>query len=389
MPVLYPVAAHLHDREKVERIIDTYVGKLQVACVSEVPPEGVVLILLCTGGTEDLVMEAARINPDIILLAHKGQNSLPAALEVLAWMKRMGISSRIIFGLDDASISEIETVSRVYETAETLKNSRIGIFGFPSPWLISIPNFFRAEKRFGVKFVHMDLSFVLREMSRITVNRENLDLERVECTRKDIEKALTLYHALSNIIEREKLQAVGVKCFDLIKLITTTGCLAVSFLNDAGVAAGCEADIPATFTMYVMQLLTKKPTFMGNPCSVSEDEILMAHCTISTQLVKTYKLRSHYESGVGVSIEGTLPETPVTLAQVDAEFQKMVLAEGEILESGMDFPELCRTQIRIKLGNSQELLKKSVGNHLVLSPGKHKEILKEFCNHYELEVVEI
>ncbi|MBU7016825.1 MAG: hypothetical protein HXS44_04905 [Theionarchaea archaeon] len=389
MPVLYPVASRLHDREKVERIIDTYVGKLHVACVSEVPPEGVVLILLCTGGTEDLVVEAARINPNIILLAHEGQNSLPAALEVAAWMKRMGISSRIIFGLDDANITEIETVSRVFETAKALKNSRIGIFGFPSPWLISIPNFFRAEKRFGVKFVHIDLSFVLREMSAIALDKENPDLERVECTRKDIEKALTLYYALSNIIEREKLQAVGLKCFDLIELITTTGCLAVSFLNDAGIAAGCEADIPATFTMYVMQLLTKNPTFMGNPSSVSEDEILLTHCTIATQLAKTYRLRSHYESGIGVSIEGTLSKTPVTLAQIDAEFQKMVLVEGKILGSGMNFPELCRTQMRVKLESAQDLLKKSLGNHLVLSPGKHKKILKEFCNHYELEIVEI
>ena len=389
MPVLYPVASRLHDKEKVEKIIKTYTAKLQVARVSEVPPEGVVLILLCTGGTEDLVMEAARINPNIILLAHKEQNSLPAALEALAWMKRMGISSRIIFGLDDASISEIETVSRVYEITETLKNSRIGILGFPSPWLISIPNFFRAEKCFGVKFVHIDLSFVLREMSCITLDRENLEVERVECTKKDIEKALTLYHALSCIIKREKLQAVGVKCFDLIELIATTGCLAVSFLNDTGITAGCEADIPATFVMYVMQLLTKKPTFMGNTCSVSQNEILLTHCTIATQLVKTYRLRSHYESGMGVRIEGTLPETPVTLAQVDAEFQKMVLAEGKILESGMNFPELCRTQMRINVENSQDLLKKSVGNHLVLSPGKHKKILKEFCNHYELEIVEI
>ena len=389
MPVLYPVASRLHDREKVEKIINAYTGKLQVTCVSEVPPEGVVLILVCTGGTEHLVREAAKINTNIILLAHKEQNSLPAALEALAWMKKMGISSRIIFGLDDANLSEIETVSRVYEAAKILRNSRIGVFGFPSPWLISIPHFFRAEKCFGVKFVHVDLSFVLKEMSHITLDRNYLDVEWVECTKKDIEKALTLYHALKNIIEREKLQAVGIKCFDLIELISTTGCLAVSFLNDAGIAAGCEADIPATFTMYVMQLLTKTPTFMGNTCSVSEDEILLAHCTISTQLVKTYKLRSHYESGRGVSIEGTLPMSPVTLAQVDAEFQKMVLAEGEILESEMNFPELCRTQVRVRLENAHDLVKKSVGNHLVLSPGNHKEILKEFCSHYELEVVEI
>lgn len=388
MPVLYPVVSPLHDKQQVEMVIETYREKLKCELVSEVPRDGIVLILLCTGGTEHLVLKAAKTNPNIILLAHKEQNSLPAALEALAGLKARGVHSKIIFGLDDASLSELENAIKVLEVIETLKNTRIGIFGFPSPWLINLPNLSRAENLFGVKFVHVDLSQVVKEAS-VTSFKRVLEAEMVECTQEDVEKASTLFSAVKNIVQRENLQALGIKCFDLVELLDTTGCLAVSLLNDAGITAGCEADIPATLTMHIMHLLTGNPTFMGNPCSVSEDEVLLAHCTIATQLTETVVLRTHFESGTGVGIQGKLSKGPATLAKLDAEFQAMFLAEGDIKESGLDLPGMCRTQVRVNLKNAKELLKKSPGNHLILAPGKHKQILKEFCSHYALDVIEI
>ena len=45
------------------------------------------------------------------------------------------------------------------------------------------------------------------------------------------------------------LDACVVRCFDLVTDLRTTGCLALSWLLDQGVVAGCEGDIPATLTM--------------------------------------------------------------------------------------------------------------------------------------------
>ena len=206
---------------------------------------------------------------------------------------------------------------------------------------------------------------------------------------KIVDPGKQLFDTVKSIVERENLQALGIKCFDLLELTNTTGCVAVSLLNDSGIPAGCEADIPATITMLILQTLTNTPSFMGNLCSISEDKILLAHCTVATRLVKSYILRNHFESGMGVSIQGALFHGPVTLAKIDPEFQKMVLAEGDITGSGLNYPGLCRTQVEVTLNNARELLEKAVGNHLIVSPGKHKQILKEFCSYYGLDVVEI
>ncbi|MBU7011168.1 MAG: hypothetical protein HXS46_10790 [Theionarchaea archaeon] len=45
MADLYPVVSPLHKREEVEKIIELYSETLQLQCVSEVPTEGVVLVL--------------------------------------------------------------------------------------------------------------------------------------------------------------------------------------------------------------------------------------------------------------------------------------------------------------------------------------------------------
>ena len=42
---------------------------------------------------------------------------------------------------------------------------------------------------------------------------------------------------------KERLDAVAVRCFDLVTARGTTGCLALSALNDAGRVAACEGDL--------------------------------------------------------------------------------------------------------------------------------------------------
>ena len=116
MPVLYPVVSPLHNKEAVESIVKTYFEKLKCKQVPKVPREGVVLVLVCTGGTEHQIVEAAKINPHILLLAHKEQNSLPAALEALAGLKSRCIHSKIIFGLDNSSLTELRNGIKIFET---------------------------------------------------------------------------------------------------------------------------------------------------------------------------------------------------------------------------------------------------------------------------------
>ena len=119
----------------------------------------------------------------------------------------------------------------------------------------------------------------------------------------------------------------------------------------------------------------------GNNSLPASLEVL-AHCTIPRTLVESYRLRSHFESGLGVGIQGALPTGPVTLLRIGGKkMDRLWFAEGEILRSG-DAENLCRTQVEIRLTNGgtvSDLLRAPLGNHLVLVYGHHLTQLRSWC----------
>ena len=54
---------------------------------------------------------------------------------------------------------------------------------------------------------------------------------------KDMIKAMRLYRAIRKIVDEDRLSALTLSCFRLIEQTGTTGCLALSLLND-------EASLP-------------------------------------------------------------------------------------------------------------------------------------------------
>ena len=122
---------------------------------------------------------------------------------------------------------------------------------------------------------------------------------------------------------------------------------------------------------------------MANPAQLdpNSNTLWLAHCTVPRSLVESYSLRSHFESGLGVGIQGALPTGPVTLLRIGGKkMDRLWLAEGEILRSG-DAENLCRTQVEIHLtrgGTVADLLLAPLGNHLVLAFGHHLNRLQSW-----------
>jgi L-fucose isomerase-like protein len=172
-----------------------------------------------------------------------------------------------------------------------------------------------------------------------------------------------------------------VRSFDLVTTSRTTGCLALSWLQDEGVVAGCEGDVPSTLTLLWMQLTTGLPGFMANPQDVdpAAGTVWLAHCTIARRLVSRYSLRSHSESSLGVGIEGEIPPGPATVARVGgADLRSLFVSDAEIVANGDD-PERCRTQVQVRLAEGAgELLTHPLGNHHVLATGHWAEDLREY-----------
>jgi L-fucose isomerase-like protein len=204
----------------------------------------------------------------------------------------------------------------------------------------------------------------------------------VEPSPADRETVVKVSESLDSLVERHRFDALTVRCFDLVIHQKTTGCFALARLNDTGVIAGCEGDLVSTMAMlWVHELLGETP-WMANPAQLDEGEntVWLAHCTVPLSLVENYDLRSHFESGLGVAIQGTIPYGPVTLVRIGgSKMTDAWLADGEVVAQGSS-ESLCRTQAKVRLetGSVTDLLTSPLGNHLVMVRGHHAEHLKRW-----------
>ncbi|MCE1195832.1 hypothetical protein LWX53_04980 [bacterium] len=412
------VSSILHDRAAVESIFSTFepffsgLGGSRVQldrAAGGTPP----FFFVLTGGTEGIVLEYLRSLPPraaakpfpLVLVAHARHNSLPAALEIAARARQEG-GSAILIQLrspDDpaagASLREAVALSRA---VAAMRSSRIGAVGEPSDWLIASSQGAPAlAASWGAALESVDLGELtagIEEVRRRDARERGgaagatapqaplsegmsafiggADYKR-EPAAEDFYKSDTIYRALRSLAERRGLDALTLRCFDILTLDGSTGCYALSRLADDGIDAGCEGDVPSIVALRWMRLLTGKPAWMANPSEIVEDggggrgKILLAHCTVPKSLLERYGVRSHFESGKGVAVAGKFAPCPVTLARIGGVgLDEAWIAEGW-LESSPSDEGLCRTQavIRLDSGDIARFLAAPLGNHIVVGFG--------------------
>ena len=185
--------------------------------------------------------------------------------------------------------------------------------------------------------------------------------------------AEAIYARLKEIIAKHKLDGITLRCFDLFNTCRNTGCIAISKLNDEGIPAACEGDIPVLLTLLACKNLTGEPGFMGNPARIQSDgQILLAKCTIALKMTEKHEYTTHFESGIGVAIHGEVAPGEYTLVKLSPNMDHLLAVNVTV--TGCQFEQnLCRTQIWIQSTPivSQYLLTAPLSNHHVLIKGHH------------------
>ncbi len=395
---VFTAASPLHDAAALGRLIESYLVPLRRLGGEDWQPETGVspeVVFVVTGGTEGQILSTVRADQGepVVLLAHPGHNSLPAALETLARMHQLGARARIHYlrGIDDQDgWSGLAGAIHAGAVKRALMKSRIGLFGNPSDWLVaSSPSPETVRFSWGPLVVPLSLESLLAEPKESAVAGDALAREfaagasaLVNVSPPDLAAASGVYEGLHRAVEAERLDAVAVRCFDLLTQRHTTGCLALAHLNDNGIIAGCEGDMVSTVTMLWLYRMFGNLPWMANPSRMDLEHgvLTLAHCTVPRTGSCEYRLRSHFESGIGVGIQGTLPAGPVTLVRIGGSDMKQLRALNGNLLRNTDHADLCRTQVEIETGRQalEDILANPLGNHMVMVPGHHAAVLKRW-----------
>lgn len=343
------------------------------------------LIFVRTGGTEGLFEELLPTlqglsRQTILLLTSGKSNSLAASMEILSYLRQEGLRGEILHGSPAYIRSRLESLEVIEEARRFLAYTTLGVIGNPSDWLIaSGVDEEVVFDRLGINLQHIPMEELLEEYSslqdEIQESREAVGeayTGQPTKVKEAIPGAYRIYKALKILASDYGLSGLTIRCFDLLTSVHNTGCLALARLNSEGIVAGCEGDIPAMISMMVGRAVTGCSGFQANPSSIDPEsgEIVFAHCTVSLDMVSSFGLDTHFESGIGVGIRGHIPSGPVTVFKVSGDLSRHFVCEGELLRCEAK-PDLCRTQVVVKLPASaaEYFLKEPIGNHHIILPG--------------------
>lgn len=392
---IYTLTSELHDEQAVGAVTREFLNSLDITYefkgnnYADYGSHSLDLIYVRTGGTEGIFK---RLLPDLqaksdhsfYLLTSGKSNSLAASMEILSYLRQNNYKGEIIHGHADYISKRINLLAKVEEALKSLNGSRLGIIGEPSDWLISS----HADKetvmqRLGISLIDIPMQELLDIMA-VTPLREVSEQASTDAIKNALPVANQIYDALKTIVEKYQLEGLTIRCFDLLTAVHNTGCLALAKLNAEGIVAGCEGDVPAMLSMKIAQSLLGVSGFQANPASINPEtgEILFAHCTIPFNMVERYEFDTHFESGIGVGIRGYMKEGPVTIFKVSGNLSRCFIEEGELIRSQAK-PDLCRTQQIIQLSHPSQtsyFLSDPIGNHHIILPGHHHDLLEELLN---------
>ena len=395
MIAIYTITSSLHD--------ETAVSALSDAFLKEIFPEGnflmrgndfsdfgshsLDLIYVRTGGAEGIFKSLlpemlARGTERYYLLTSGKSNSLAASLEILSYLRQQGLKGEVLHGGAAYLQERVAVLSQLSEARRKFKDMRIGVIGQPSDWLIaSHADPMAVMDRLGVRLVEVPMEELLTEYEKAFGESAPDEVPMESKVREAYPGAVRIYRALRVLVERNRLDAFTLRCFDLLTTVGNTGCLALATFNSEGVPASCEGDVPALLSMMIAHALTGCTGFQANPAriDVESGKMLFAHCTIPFAMVKDWQYDTHFESGIGVGIHGVFPEGPVTVFKVSGDLKRHFVAEGELLANQYE-DHLCRTQVILQLSpaDARYFLTDPIGNHHIILPGHCKALLEEF-----------
>jgi L-fucose isomerase and related proteins len=131
----------------------------------------------------------------------------------------------------------------------------------------------------------------------------------------------------------------------------------------------CEGDLLASLAMLLARRLTGCNGWIANAVYGRGDEAVFAHCTVSLDMVKSWRLMPHFESGLPCGLAGELAHQLYTAVSISPRFDKAAVGRARLERGGNLLQHTCRTQAAFRFERAVKLEAEAPANHHVFMPG--------------------
>jgi len=345
------------------------------------------LLFIASGGSEQNAVRLTKDFKNITLLCHRESNSYAATVEIAAYLRDQGKRASIIDVFASNALQEFKMVQHVNQALESLSQQKAALIGEVSDWLIisDVEDQIIKEK-LGFEMLRLPWSELgdykqKQASSSFLKNFKDFDPVKLQETAK-------VYSLLEEVIQEKKITAISVECFSMVMRDKVTACLPLAVFNAQNIVAACEGDICSMLGKMLIRSVTGSIPWQANVAEIKDEMVLLAHCTAPLNVLKSFDITTHFETGVGTAIRGKFEKQEVAVFRINSKLDKYMLIAGEITATP-DHDFACRTQIELSTTQEQtQLLKnKSLGNHHLIFPVEYAPLLERMMLVLEVERV--
>lgn len=282
-----------------------------------------------------------------------GYPGLVAMLAAAGSLQQLNKKHLRLFGNieDDKILSQVESFARASYAITKLKGQVYGIVGGRSMGMYTaVPNLPKWQRDFGIDIEHIDQLEIVRgadsvddkkvenALKWLQTNIGNISYDNDKLTKEKLKTQIRHYYAIKEIITKNHLDFIGVKCHEEMSSNYCTECLSAAFINDPYDFDGpkepfvfsCEADSDGALTMQVLKLITGSPTLFMDLRHFDEKSNLYVFCNCGSQatyfaagsddyrknLAKvSLEPADYYFKAGGAHVQYMAKEGPMTLAR--------------------------------------------------------------------------
>ena len=357
-----------------------------------------------------------------------GYPGLVAMLAAAGSLQQLNKKHLRLFGdiSADKILAQVESFARVAYAITKMKGQVYGIVGGRSMGMYTaVPNLAKWQRDFGIDIEHIDQLEIVRLAEKVDSkkvdtalawledNIGNISYDDDKLTKDKLKIQIRHYYAIKEIIEKNHLDFIGVKCHEEMSSNYCTECLAAAFINDPydwdgpkeTTVFACEADSDGALTMQILKLITKSPVLFMDLRHFDENNNLYVFCNCGSQATYFAAASDDYKKNLAkVSLEPAEYYFKAGGAHVQYMAKEGLMTLARLMRNGDDYwlaiikanavkvdRELMRettyawphVYIRIKT-TPQELFAEYSSNHCHGVYGDWIEELKSFCYYKEI-----
>ena len=337
------------------------------------------------------------------------------------YLKEYDIPYKWFYGdAEDVSFQRRFSVTvRALTAIVNLRGSRVGLIGGIAPGFNDLYFDERlAERRLGVNirrnYEFIDIKMLADSYSQSDIQKEIALMQDGFCAdgvRCDsLENTARYYKAHMEFVKNEALDAFAMSCWPKMQQLGKgLSCTILGKINQYGVPAACEGDLPAAVSMLLLRYLTQQPTMLMDYIAFDEqdDTVLLWHCGPAAECYcknSQRKLEYHYHQSpenqykeVGLVSTMCFDTQPASIFRFTGEWDEAFVASGVFTGQDKDNYKGCRGWYgSMTLGDApisaldmtNTIMVKGFQHHYPIAPGNLTEELMEICAWLSLDVME-